>query len=482
MSERGASGEGGVITRRALLAGGAAAAAGTTTLIYGRVPAWARPIASAAALRKPDSLPYPRLPAGHPTPGLGAIEHVVVLMLENHSFDNLLGMVPHQVRGRRRVDGFRFGRRGKPIDFNPTAALPSVSGPNVYAALASSPCQKQNVTQSWNASHLSWNHGANNGFVQQCTAQAMWYWDERSMPFTYSLAQYFPIGERYFSSVLAQTYPNRRFFFCGTASGLTATNDASYSVPAANGTIFDRLLAHGVSWLNYVQPTGHGTLDASAIIVPNFSRSKACLSRIKPISQFFTDAKHGKLQSFSFIDPNYTTTSEEDPQDIQAGEQFVASVVSALTHSPLWSKTALFLTYDEHGGYYDHVPPPPAIKPDTIVPNQTYANPGQTLVPGGYDRYGFRVPLLVISAWARPGYASRVIQDHTSIAAFVERKWNLPAMSFRDANAHPMTDYFDFRGPTFLHPPKLAAAPALGPGLQECTAAGLTPPAGTPRT
>ncbi len=140
--------------------------------------------------------------------------------------------------------------------------------------------------------------------------------------------------------------------------------------------------------------------------------------------------------------------------------------------APTWKNTALFITYDEHGGYYDHVPPPRAIAPDSIPP---LTKPGDA--PGGYDRYGFRVPLIVVSPWAKPDYASRVTQDLTSITAFIERKWNLPAMTFRDANADPMTDYFDFSGkPAFAKPPRLAAAPSLAPGLVKCHAQGLTPP------
>ncbi|MGH8961844.1 MAG: alkaline phosphatase family protein, partial [Jatrophihabitantaceae bacterium] len=94
--------------------------------------------------------------------------------------------------------------------------------------------------------------------------------------------------------------------------------------------------------------------------------------------------------------------------------------------------------------------------------------------------YGFRVPLIVVSPWARANYISTITQDHTSILAFIERKWNLPALSFRDANAHPLTDYFDFKQPAFAKAPKLAAAPAMKPGLELCKAAGLTPPSGTP--
>ncbi len=467
------------LTRRALLRGAAVGALGSSgALGFARVPAWAKPPARHGGLRHPDSLPLPHLPAGHSNPALEKIEHVVVLMMENHSFDNLLGMAPHQIPGRHHLDGFHFGHRGRPINWNPSQARPVVHGPRVYATAASSPCQQPaHPNQDWNASHLAWNGGRNDGFVQAGTAAAMWYWDGHDLPFTYSLVEHFPVGERYFASVLAQTYPNRRFLFCGTASGLTATSNATYTVPAANGTIFDRLLHHGISWKNYVQPTG-GTLQASPLIVPNFANSQASAARILPISQFYADAHAGALPAFSLIDPNYSVYSEENPQDIQAGEGFLASVVSALMRSRQWSRTALFLTWDEHGGYYDHVPPPRAIAPDGIAPRQSLAN--EQLVPGGYDRYGFRVPMIVVSPWARANYSSRVVQDHTSILAFLEHRWNLPALTFRDANAHPMTDYFDFRRPAFLKPPKLAAAPTMAVGLQQCAAAGLTPPPGTP--
>jgi phospholipase C len=462
-------------------AGAAGLAAGSA---YAALPAWARNFArTASALRTPGSRPFPHLPAGHPGPGLEQIEHVVVLMMENHSFDNVLGMVPHQVPGRARVDGLTV-KGGKVVNSNPTSVAPyAIKNQQVTARLASSPCQAAGQpSQTWNASHLSWNNGLNNGFVQASTDVAMWYWDEHFLPTTYSLAQHYPFGQRYFSSVLAQTYPNRRFLFCGTASGLTATNSYTFHTSAANGTIFNQLLEHNVSWRNYVQPTD-GALESSALIVPEFALSPRCALRIRPMSHFFSDAASGNLPSFSFLDPDYNDVSEENPQDIQAGERFIAQVVSAITHSRLWHRTVLFITWDEHGGYYDHVPPPRAIKPDNIAPitdPDALSNPNVPLAPGGYDRYGFRVPLLVISPWARANYVSNVVQDHTSILAFVERKWNLPALSFRDANAHPLTDYFDFSRPAFAVPPKLASAPAMAPGLELCKRAGLTPPSGTP--
>jgi phospholipase C len=124
------------------------------------------------------------------------------------------------------------------------------------------------------------------------------------------------------------------------------------------------------------------------------------------------------------------------------------------------------------------VPPPRAIAPDStpVITTSDDESGGVPLVAGGFNRYGFRVPLFVISPWAKAGYVSQIVQDHTSIDAFIERKWNLPAMTYRDANAHPMTDYFDFTAAAFKDPPRFASAPTLTRGLAQCTRLGYTPP------
>ncbi len=442
------------ITRRSLLG---AAAGGAALLATRGLPAWSRPVAFGAGLRQPDSLPFPGKAAG--TPSMPQIEHIVVLMMENHSFDNLLGMVPHQVPGRRSVDGLRVVG-GKVVNSNPDA-----NGQPVVAVHATSPCQLSGEpSQSWNASHEAYDNGANDGFVKASAPVAMQYWDKHDVPFTYSLAEHFPIGERHFSSLLGQTWPNRSYMFAGTSAGMI--NDIIAPAPPANGTIWDRLDAHHVDWRIYFEPPSYPTY----LLVPG-SKTPARASRVKHFNQFLSDVAAGKLAQFTFLDPNYETTSEENPQDIQLGERYIAQVVTALMRAPTWKRTALFITYDEHGGYYDHVPPPAAIPPDSIPPALTPDD-----VPGAFDRYGFRVPMIVVSPWARAHYVSRTLEDHTSITAFVERKWNLPAMTLRDANASPMTNYFDFRKPAFLASPRLAKPPALGPGLAACHAAGLTPP------
>ena len=240
--------------------------------------------------------------------------------------------------------------------------------------------------------------------------------------------------------MLAQTYPNRRFLLAGTAFGLIATELSSITGIPPNGTIFDRLDAHGISWASYA--TNVSTLYVISDIVtknPN---------RIKTIDQFHADAKSGSLPAVSYVDPNILTGTEENPQDLSLGEHFVSTVVGSLLNSPAWDRTLLVWTYDEHGGYYDHVPPPAAIPPDDIPPDIT-----ATDQPGGYDRYGFRVPTVVVSPYSKPHFVSHTVYDHTSVLKTIERKWNLPAMTYRDANANDLLDCLDLSTRAFADPP-----------------------------
>jgi phospholipase C len=172
---------------------------------------------------------------------------------------------------------------------------------------------------------------------------------------------------------------------------------------------------------------------------------------VLPLSQFFADVQSGNLPDYCIVDPDYDTHSEEDPQNIAVGEAFAAEVIQAVMSGPEWASTLLIWTYDEHGGYYDHVPPPKAVPPDDIPPD---VPPGEP-VYDGFGRYGFRVPCAVISPWARRNYVSHRVFDHTSICKLVETKWNLPAMTYRDANANDMLDMLDLRNPAFITPPAL---------------------------
>ena len=417
-------------------------------------------------LRVPGSRPYPNLAPGTDT--LPGIEHIVVLMMENHSYDNILGMLG-------RGDGFARGSDGLP-----TATNPYANGELQHAFRMPTTCQNSTVTQEWGNSHIQYDNGKMDGFVITSQAESMGYWTGEDLPFTYSLADAFPVGDRWFCSVLGQTDPNRRYLIAGTSAGMTddgGVSIANLAEPAPNGTIFNLLDRHGISWENYVYsyPTG-ATPELYAV-----NDTLTELLHHKALDDFFTDAASGRLPAFSLLDPDYTTQSQENPQNIVVGEALIAQVVNALGASPRWRSTLLILVYDEHGGYYDHVPPPAAIPPDDIAP---LVQPGDSTYDG-FARYGFRVPSVIVSPYAKPGYVSRTVHDHTSILATVERKWNLPALTYRDANANDVTDFLDLdalaaRTPTFPALPSLAAPGDTSAALAcSTTGPGTIPPAGS---
>lgn len=413
-----------------------------------------------AALRQPGSRPYPHLAAGTDT--IPQIKHIIVLMMENHSYDNHLGML-----GRAGADGFTLGRNGLP-----TAANPYPDGRIQHAFEMPNTCQQLlKPSQTWASAHTQLNGGKLDGFVRSGSGPvAMGYWNRAHLPFYYSLASVFPIADRYFCSVLGQTWPNRRYLMAATSLGLVDDDPLQILNYPANGTIFDRLHDAGVTWRDYfsvVTPTpSMGLFPDLLVKYPG---------HLAPVSEFFAAAKAGTLPGFCLVEPDYLVSSEEEPQNIALGERFAAKVIDAVMSGPGWDSTLLIWAFDEHGGYYDHVVPPAAIPPDDIAPK---ASPVYT----GFAQYGFRVPCAIISPWARANYVSHRVFDHTSICALAEAKWNLPAMTRRDANAHNMLDMLDLSKPTFRKPPALAK-PLLDtdPGALACTLTGpgTIPPPGS---
>ena len=462
------------MTRRTALRAGAGAAVGTLLPWDSLSGGLDTVLAAAAPIRKPNSLPDPSRPAGEPTAAL-PFDHLIVVMMENHSFDNYLGMLPR--RGQRKADGFRFDRHGRPSNRQP------LRGGYVVPLHATSNCQPVDVSQAWNATHIQIDHGRMDGFARTDEG-AMLYWDEKDIPFYYSLARTFTLGNRWFCSAPCQTFPNRRFLLAATAYGLISTDFNSVNdPPPANGTIFDRLAAHGIVWKNYFTDLpGTGVIAA---IPKKYPQSLA------PISQFYSDCAAGTLPPVSFVDPEFGAASdvggpiagahipgvssganmgstqggdEENPQDITLGEDFVSRVATAVLGSPAWMRTLLVWTYDEHGGYFDHVPPPRAIPPDNIKPKL-----GPHDIKGRYDIYGPRVPAVVVSPYSKPHATTNVRHDHTSILATIEAKWNLPACTYRDANATTLMDFLNPKKAAFAEPPKLAAPHDIGSSEQNCS-------------
>ena len=376
-------------------------------------------------------------------------------MMENHSYDNYLGLLS-------RGDGFTRGTDGKPTDANPDAA-----GQPLRAFHMANTCQlPKQPSQAWNASHQQFADGAMNGFVQSDSGPvAMGYFTGDDIPFYYGLASTFPVCDQWFASCLAQTFPNRRFLLAATSQG-TINNDFSFVTngpPPAGGTIMELLNKHNIPWRDY-----YTSLPTVGLYLPvlNANAEKAV-----KIDQFFTDAAAGALPAFCLVEPDFDRMSEENSEDITLGEAFSSKVIQAVMHGPGWAKTLLVWCYDEHGGYYDHVAPPVAIAPDSIAPMISASDR-----PGDFARYGFRVPAAIVSPFAKRDYVSHVVHDHTSILKLVERKFNLPALTARDANADDLLDSLDFdHDPAFLTPPSLPA-PHNPDGITPlCTAAGPVP-------
>ncbi len=333
--------------------------------------------------------------------------------MENHSYDNYLGMLG-------RGDGLPSDEHG-----TVSAANPGLDGNPIRAAHLGSTAQTPGVpTQSWEASHLQWNGGANDGFsrsVELCTpggdpATAMGYWTDADLPFYYGLARTFPVADRWFSSCLGPTFPNRRFLVSGTANGLTSDKLSQLVDYPAGGTIFDLLTSYGISWTNYhsvshttpilrrlggmhVHRAGRYLQGLASRLRRDSADSKAFLqfscdaypmgllrylAHLRTVDNFCIDAARGTLPAVSIVDPDFRANSEENPQDISAGESFAARVINAAMNGAGWMGTLLVWCYDEGGGYYDHVPPPEAPEPDGKEPDVGG--------PWGFDRYGFRVP------------------------------------------------------------------------------------------
>jgi phospholipase C len=415
------------------------------------------PDGTGAPPRSAGSLPFPDRPAGTPNDEM-PFDHLVVVMMENHSFDNLFGDLG---RTRTDVDTLTFGGSGAPTNSNPGAAKTPAT---VTAFPARNTAQTTNVTQSWKATHEQINGGAMDGFVRSSNAlEPMAYYTPAVLPFAYSLASQFTIGDRWFCSVPGPTYPNRRFLLAGTAYGGTITAASTLlDPPPPHGTIFDVLSAHNINWCDYFSD-----LPMTSVI-PSIILKHA--DHHAPIAKFFHDCQAGTLPAVSFVDPrigilsdigaplkslpgvvrdslgvlgaDFASTdpaeTEEDPQDMYWGETWAATLVQAVLNSTTWARTLLIYIYDEHGGYYDHVPPPAAIAPDAIAPQLQPGDP-----PGAYDIYGPRVPAVVVSPYSAPGGVTSLVHDHTSVLATIEAKWNLPALTDRDANANDVMDFLD---------------------------------------
>src|SRR5262245_44524354 len=334
------------------------------------------------------------VPAARADGNLNNVKHIIIVMQENHSYDNyfgVLGYLPnspyHNTRRRRGcdttdstcVDGLTCKIPAKTGVLTCRNRNASNFKGSVRSFHQTRFCIGPDLDHSWIGSHQEGNFrrpnsllrsSPNNGFVrvnaetegpdQVFNHDTMGYYDDADLPFYYDIAETFAMSDRYFCDVIGQTFPNRSYLVAGTSFGHLTTSEiiTAGGYKPLDGTIYDRLDAAGVSWTDYFSDLPFAVIFATSA------------GHNKPVAQFAADAAAGTLPAVSFIDSSALVdqmingslyeTDEHPPADILAGQYTVAQIIMALRNSPSWNDSILFLTYDEHGGDYHHGIPPPA--------------------------------------------------------------------------------------------------------------------------
>jgi phospholipase C len=363
------------------------------------------PSAAWLAGARAGGAPAPGAPSTLPPPDHSGIEHIVVVMLENRSFDHMLGWL-WTANGRQAGLSY-LDKDGRPhvthrllFDYKGCA----FSGPD----------------HSYLGGRTQYHEGRMDGFLRSGSNDefSIGYYRPLDIPFFSALATHYTTLDACFCSILGPTFPNR--FFLHAAQTDRIDNDL---VVSTLPTIWDRLQDAGVSGRYYF-----ANLPFLALWGPRH------LGIARPFEQFLSDAAHGTLPAVSFVDPRFTVldgvfANDDHPHaDIRAGDAFLSSVFHALSRGPSWSSTVLVITFDEWGGFFDHVPPPRAAAPNGVDPD----------VVDGRALLGFRVPVVVASPFTR-GFplfprVSSMTFDHTSILKLIEWRWNLSPLTARDGS------------------------------------------------
>ncbi len=356
----------------------------------------------------------------------------------------------------------------------------------------------ENPSPSWNEGHVDWNLSnpvsaspSLNGYVYTGAHDArlnnppfhdidgirsMGYYDDTDLNYYYFMASEFATSDRWFAPVMTRTSSNRDYLIAATSQGYVypiGTDSADQSLLTAT-TIFQKLQNAGITWKIYVNPentpcasnpTPQCLLKLS--YVQNFQWGQTIPANypqhLVPMSQFFTDLKNGTLPQVAQIEPassagldEHGSDSDQYPINIQLGAKYVSSLIDALMTSTSWKNSAFILTFDEGGGLYDHVAAQPAVSPDGIKPRDLLPGDICTTTTGqncDFTYTGYRLPLIVVSPYARKHYVNHTLADFTAILRLIETRFNLSALTKRDAAQINMTQFFNFNFPPWMTPP-----------------------------
>jgi phospholipase C len=423
----------------------------------------------------------------------GAIKHIFFMLQENRSFDNYFGQLAAYRAGRLKQFGITDTQTVDGFD-------PSVVLTNHNTGAKASPFHEptvctENLTPSWDESHhdVALNGGDNawattttfapgdflmNNFMDTATehvnydpngTRTLGYYNQNDLPYYYDLATFFATSDAWHSPILANTVPNRMYLMAATSFGHQYpdgdSNHPRYSAP----TIFRAMNTANVSWIYYYK---------DGIFVQNFAdyADRNIGPKTYPVSDLMNrlagNCSGGPcdpdkaLPEVIFIESasGASGLDEHPDNNLQAGAAYVQSIISALMNSDAWQDSVFILTYDEGGGLYDHVPPVSVPLPDSYAPgscpdpnNGSFAYCLTGKLGGTFDLTGFRVPLMVISPYAKPNFVSHTPRDYTAILAFIEKTFNVKSLTARDAYwqdpSRDMSEFFDFSTPALLNAP-----------------------------
>ena len=403
-----------------------------------------------------------------PQASLQSINHIILFMQENRSFDHYFG----QLNVYRAANGLpqdvdTWGPNKTPDGVATPGYDPSTGkrGPLVAAFHMLSACS-ENLSPSWNETHRMFNIDDRsltnppdlmNGFAfvqgkfandsnvlgfgsfQDVTGKrAMGYYDQNDLPFYYFMASNFATSDRWFSPVPARTHPNRFYWMAATSQGWIVPPPHQINAK----TIFELMDNAHISWKIY--------LGGKNTYYSYFSYSTAHKTNVVPLAEYFTDVQNGTLPQVAYIETGVeqsdllsSSAVDEHPNNsVQVGAQFSEKLITALMNSPSWKDSVFIQTYDEGGGFYDHVPPIPEVNPDGIKPIL-----GPNDFVHDFVKSGLRVPMFVVSPFAKKNFVSHTPMDFTAALRLVETRFGLPALTMRDASMPDMTEFFDFSTP-----------------------------------
>ncbi len=406
------------------------------------------------------------------------IEHVVVLMLENRSFDNILGWLGSSNGGKQKVNGVAGKKLSNPIPpyvEHPTGIKsvpvgketvmtnpspdPGEEYPHVNTQLYGHIIPEENMFPPFNQPPYNLRPGKAlpkkapmNGFVTDYINTyaslrgrlptyeeykvVMNCFDEDAVPVLSTLAKEYAVFDAWFSSVPSHTFCNRSFMHAATSHGYVINSPFYHWLMHGTQTIFNRIddkKNPDITWKVYYDKLD--LVSLTGLQNPTLWHDRK--SNFQYMDDFYNDAKCGTLPSYSFIDPRiFVDHNDQHPplgptllekSSVLAGELLIHDVYCAVRSGLAWNKTLLIITYDEHGGCYDHVSPPAAVPPDPRKPK------GQ--MDFKFDRLGVRVPMVMVSPYIEPGTVISDVHDHTSILKLVETRWNLEPLTDRDKKA-----------------------------------------------